>query len=115
MPIKSEIKLSVELDDKKVPTKIEWQATDADFDGKKECRAMMLSLWDKNENATLGIDLWSKEMTVEDMNIYIHQSLIKMSDTFLRATKNKEAAQMIENFSAELAEKLGLDKNVTKG
>ncbi len=115
MPKKSEIKLYVELDENKVPMKIEWEATDADFEGKKKARALMLSIWDNNENATLGIDLWSKEMTVPEMNIYMHQSLIKMSDTFLRATKNKEAAQMIEDFSAEFAEKLGLDKNVSKG
>ena len=36
MPKKSEIKLHVELDDKKVPTKIEWEATDADFEGKRD-------------------------------------------------------------------------------
>jgi hypothetical protein len=48
------------------------------------------------------------------MNIHTHQTLIKMSDTYLRSTKNKEAAEMIENFSAEFADKLNLSKKVLK-
>jgi gliding motility-associated protein GldC len=114
MSIKSEIKLTVELDDNKIPSGIEWEATEADFVGKKQCRSLMLSIWDPQENATLGIDLWTKEMTIQDMNIHFHQVLIKLSDTYLRATKNKEAAKMIEDFSAQFAEKLELEKEVSQ-
>ncbi len=110
----SEIILYVELDEKKVPVKIEWTATDSGFEGKRESKSMMLSLWDKQENATLGIDLWTKEMMVEDMNVYFHQTFLKMADTYRRATKNEEVAGMIENFSAEFADKLELSKKVSK-
>jgi gliding motility-associated protein GldC len=106
----SEIKLTVLLDSNRVPEKIEWEATDSGFEGKKECKSMMLSLWDKEENATLGIDLWTKEMRVDEMNIYIHQTLIKMADTYKRATKNSSAADLIEKFSVEFAEKTDLRK-----
>lgn len=115
MNINSEIILYVELDEKKVPVKIEWTATDSGFDGKRESKSMMLSLWDKNENATLGIDLWTKDMMVEDMNVYFHQTFLKMADTYRRATKNEEIAGIIENFSAEFADKLELSKQVNKG
>ena len=47
MPKKSEINFTVELDEKNLPQKIEWDATDSNFDGRKECKAMMLSIWDK--------------------------------------------------------------------
>jgi gliding motility-associated protein GldC len=114
MAKQSEIKLTVEIDDDKVPSKIEWEATETNFEGRKKCRSLMLSIWDPEENATLGIDLWTKEMTVQDMNIHFHQVLIKLSDTYLRATKNKEAAKMIEDFSAQFAEKLELEKEVSK-
>ena len=106
----TEIKLTVLLDINRVPEKIEWEATEAGFEGKKECKSMMLSLWDKEENVTLGIDLWTKEMQVNEMNIYFHQVLLKMADTYRRATKNSVAADLIENFSAEFAEKLELKK-----
>ncbi len=114
MPRKSEIKLYVELDENRVPATIEWEATDAGFTGKKEANSMMLSLWDKEEKVTLGIDLWTKEMFVEDMNIHTHQVLLKLADTFRRSTKNNEAADMINNFAAEFADKLELNKKVKK-
>jgi len=106
----SEIKLTVHLDNNRVPGKIEWEADEAGFEGKKECKSVMLSLWDKEENVTLGIDLWTKEMQVNEMNIYFHQVLLKMADTYRRATKNGVAADLIESFSAEFAEKLDLKK-----
>ena len=110
----SEITLYVELDEKKVPIKIKWSASDSGFEGQRESKSMMLSLWDKEENATMGIDLWTKEMMVEDMNVYFHQTFLKMADTYRRATKNEEAAKMIENFSADFADKLELSKKVNK-
>jgi gliding motility-associated protein GldC len=104
----SEIKMTVRLDDKNNPEKIEWEATDSQFEGKKPARTLLLSLWDEKENVTLGIDLWTKEMTVNDMNIHFHQVLLKMADTFERSTRNKEAASMIRNFGNDFAKKLDL-------
>ena len=110
----SEIKLIVKLDNNRVPEKIEWEATDSGFKGKKKANSVLLSLWDKEENATLGIDLWTKEMLVDDMNIHFHQIFLKLADTYKRATKNDEAAKMIEDFSAEFAKKLKLDSKLKK-
>ena len=112
---KSEIKITVELDDNKMPAKIEWEATNAGFDGKKSAKTLMLSLWDEKENVTLGIDLWTKEMTVDDMNAHYHQILLKMADTFERATRNTEAANMMRDFSSEFGKKLKLKKNTNGG
>ena len=105
---KSEIKIFVELDDQKMPVNIEWEATDAGFDGKKPAKTLMLSLWDEKENVTLGIDLWTKEMTVEEMNLHYHQMLFKMAETFEKATLNTEAASLLRDFSSEFARKLEL-------
>ncbi len=108
MPKTSEIKITVELADNKMPTIIEWEATDAGFNGKKSAKTLMLSLWDEKENVTLGIDLWTKEMAVTDMNAHYHQIFLKMADTFERATRNSEAANMINDFSSEFGKKLEL-------
>ncbi len=108
----SEIKIKVHLDENRVPEKIEWEATESGFNGMKEAKSFMLSFWDKEENVTLGIDLWTKEMLIDDMNIHYHQVLLKLADTFKRATKNNEVADMIEKFSSEFAKKLQLDKKM---
>ena len=65
----AEIKLTVELDDDNLPTDIRWQATEASQPGPMPCQAMLLSLWDSEGKTTAAIDLWTKDMTVEDMNL----------------------------------------------
>lgn len=111
MTKKSEIKLIVELDSDRVPDKIYWQADDSEVNQPSECSSIMLSIWDKKEKVTMGIDLWTKEMTVDDMNIHVHQTLLKLTDTYLRATKNSDAAKVIEDCSKVFAEKLNLLKS----
>ncbi len=114
MPRISEIKIFVELDDKKIPKQIEWEATDAGFEGKKECNSIMLSLWDKEEKVTLGIDLWTKAMLVDDMNVHFYQILKKMADTYRKATNNNDVAKFIDDFSTEFANKVDLLKKVER-
>ncbi len=110
----SQIKFFIELDDNKMPEKIEWEASDAGFEGKKSSNTLMISLWDKDEKSTLAIDLWTKEMLVDDMNIHFYQILTKMAETYRHATKNNEAAQLIENFARQFAGKLNLVKEMDK-
>ncbi|WP_337864838.1 gliding motility protein GldC [Ignavibacterium sp.] len=104
----SRIIFTIHLDDKNLPQKIEWEADDADFEGKREAKTMMLSIWDKQDSVTMGIDLWTKEMLVDDMNIHYHQIFAKLADTYHNATGKNEVSLMIKNFAAEFAEKLKL-------
>lgn len=106
----SEIKFTVQLDDKNMPKKIEWEATESEINGKRECNSMMVSLWDKEEKSTMAIDLWTEAMLVDDMNIHFHQIFNKMSDTYKRATGNNEVSDMITKFSNQFADKLELFK-----
>ncbi len=111
---RSEIKIIIELDDNRVPERIQWTATDSGEDKLKDAKTLLLSVWDKDEELTMGIDLWTKEMFVDEMNIHFHQILLKLADTYHRSTKNKEGADMIEKFSADFADKLDLKKHVHK-
>lgn len=103
----SEIVLKIKLDDNNVPTKILWDAPDNEVVG-KEARSIMLSLWDPEENNTLRIDLWTKEMVVDDMKKFIHQSILLMADTLHRSTGETEMAQTMREFGSYYAEKLQL-------
>jgi gliding motility-associated protein GldC len=115
MPNRSEIKFLVTLDDTKMPEKIEWKADDSDFTDLREANTMMLSLWDKQEKVTLGFDIWTKEMMVQDMNIHFHQTFSKMADTYQRATNNSEVSEMIKKFAADFADKLKLFEDGAAG
>lgn len=107
----SQIKFLVELDENKIPQKILWQADDADFNGLKEAKSIFLSLWDKQELVTLGMDLWTKEMTIEEMNIHFHQIFVKMAESYSRATHNQKIEFMIKKFAADFAQRLNIFNN----
>lgn len=106
MSKKSEINFNIALDENHVPEKIEWNASDTGETELKEAKALMMSLWDPKENNTLRIDLWTKEMMVDEMKHFFYQSIITMSDTYERATNDKDTASEIREFGKMLGEKL---------
>lgn len=103
----SEIKFIVELDDNRVPEKLTWTAQDGGVD-KEEAKAMMVSLWDAKAQETLRIDLWTKDMPVDEMKLFFHQTLVAMSDTFERATNDEKMTATMKDFCDYFAEKLEL-------
>jgi len=107
---KESIKLEIELDDNNMPHKISWDATDKPVAGAEECKAFMLSMWDKTQKNTFRIDLWTKEMQVDEMNFFFCQTLVTMAETFSRATNNKDAGKKVIDFANQLAQELKLDK-----
>ncbi len=107
----AEIKLSVELDGEDLPTRIEWQASEARDAGPSLCQSMLLSLWDSESKTTAAIDLWTKDMTVDDMNLYFYQVIHKMAESYLRATKNSDIANLIHDFGNSFGNRLELLHN----
>ena len=107
--ITSEIKFLVELDENRVPEKLTWTAQDGGVEA-EEAKAMMLSIWDANAQETLRIDLWTKDMPVDEMKLFFHQTLVAMSDTFRRATDDEKMADTMKDFCDYFAEKLELNK-----
>lgn len=104
----AEIRLKVDLDADNLPTRIEWEATEASNGGSVPCQSMMLSLWDAGNKTTAAIDLWTKDTTVDDMNLHFYQVFHKMADTYLRATRNPEVARLIAEFGDGFGKTLGI-------
>jgi len=106
----SEIKIKVHLNKDNIPVDMEWSATDAPFEGDRPCKAMLLSLWDGQENNAMRIDLWTKEMRVDEMDHLVYQTLMTLSDSYLRATNNPKGAEDIRLFGKHFADKSGILK-----
>ncbi len=104
----AEIKLTIDLDDNKLPTRIAWQASEAESPGPTSCQSAMISLWDSETKTTASIDLWTQEMTIDDMNLHVCQVIHKLADTYLRATRDREIADVIHQFGDSLGKTLGL-------
>ena len=107
---KSEINFKVELDDNRIPERISWDATENPNEGINETRGISLSVWDHYHKGLLGINLWTKDMPVDEMKIFFHQTLVAMADTFKRATDDEKMSDTMKDFCDYFAEKLELTK-----
>jgi gliding motility-associated protein GldC len=105
----SEIKFLIDLDANRVPEKLQWSAEDGGIN-QQEAKAIMLSIWDGKAQETLRIDLWTKEMPVDEMKKFFHQTLVAMSDTFQRATDDQQMTDTMKDFCDYFAEKMDLIK-----
>ena len=106
----SKIEISVDLDENKIPEKIFWSAEDGNIKN-KESKALFLSVWDSEKKESLRIDLWTKEMPLDEMKIFFHQTLVAMSDTLNRATQDEKMTATMKDFCDYFAEKLNLKQN----
>ena len=107
--ITSKIELNVALDENRVPEKLTWSAEDGGIDN-QDAKAMMLSVWDSNTQEMLRIDLWTKDMPVDEMKVFFHQTLVAMSNTFNRATQDDKMKETMKDFCDYFSEKLELKK-----
>ncbi|MRT16660.1 gliding motility protein GldC [Vitellibacter sp. q18] len=105
----SEIRLNVGLDENKIPETIHWTAEDGGVTN-EETKAVMLSVWDSANQESLRIDLWTKQMPVDEMKVFFHQTLSAMADTFQRATNDEKMSATMRDFCDYFAEKLELKR-----
>lgn len=106
---KSKIELNVALDENKIPESLSWTAEDGGISN-EEAKAIMLSVWDSKAKESLRIDLWTKDMPVDEMKMFFHQTLVAMSDTFYRASQDEKMTATMKDFCDYFAEKLNLMK-----
>ncbi|HEX8376811.1 MAG TPA: gliding motility protein GldC [Pedobacter sp.] len=108
---KAEIKLTIELDDNNVPENITWESTDSENKEKLAVKSMMLALWDHQYKNSLRIDLWTKDMPVDEMKRFFYETLQTMADSFLRATGEKNIVEDLRDYCAHFAEKMEISEN----
>lgn len=105
----SEVKFNIGLDENKVPETISWSAQDGGIDNDSS-KAVMISVWDHKQKDTLRMDLWTKDMPVDEMKQFYHQTLVSMADSFERATDDAKMSATMRDFCEYFAEKLELKK-----
>ena len=106
---KSNIVLHIELDNNNVPEQINWSASDGGVEN-EDAKAFLLSVWDSTNKETLKIDLWTKDMPIEEMKTFFHQTLVALSETYYKATQDEKMSQTMKDFCEYFAEKLEITK-----
>lgn len=102
---KSNISIEIELDENKVPQQIQWNASDSTADMMQQAKSMMVAFWDGADKSALRIDLWTKEMMVDEMADFYYQTFMGMADTYMRATQQKELVEDMKAFARDFYKK----------
>ena len=96
------LKFEVELDENHLPINIKMDASgDADEDNIK---VLMISAWAAKTKETLRIDLWTKDMPVNEMYIMYHQTLMGMAGSLEKATGHDKLAGALRDYCEFFAE-----------
>lgn len=101
----SSIIIDVHTDENRVPDVITWNATDTTVENAQKSKAMMLSFWDGAEKTALRIDLWTKDMMVDEMADFFYQTMMTMADTYGRATNHNEMVDEMKKFAHDFYHK----------
>ncbi len=99
---KTQITVDVELDENHIPEKMTWNAADGGVE-KQETKATMISVWDDKKMEALRIDLWTKDMPLDQMKMFMHQIFLSLGQTYLRASGEEDVAAWIEQMAEEFA------------
>src|SRR5258706_8387181 len=97
----STINIDVQLDDTRMVETIKWRASDSTVENAQKAKAMMLSFWDGREKTALRIDLWTKDMMIDEMADFFYQTMMTMADSYGRATKYNEMADEMKKFAKD--------------
>jgi len=89
---KSTINFTIQLDQNNVPEKILWDATDKPEAGLTETKSISINLWDHIQKNTLRIDLWAKDMPVDEMKRFYIDCLGGLAQSMLSSTGDEVMA-----------------------
>src|SRR5690349_7740784 len=96
---KSTITINVQMDEGRLPELITWNASDTTAEHAQKAKAMMLSFWDGSEKTALRIDLWTREMMIDEMADFFYQTMMTMADSYGRATKQDDTVDEMKAFA----------------
>ena len=103
---KSTINFTIQLDQNNVPDKIFWDATDKPDAGLTETKSISIALWDHIQKNTLRIDLWAKDMPVEEMKRFYIDCLGGLAQSMLSSTGDELMANETNALCERLVEHL---------
>lgn len=99
------IHIEVGLNSQQTPVRMTWTAEDTPGgSAPQEMKAVLMSFFEKETLETMKIDLWTNELLTMEMDKFMYYTLRALSDTYLRATNNKELAEDMQRFSQYFGE-----------
>ena len=85
-----------------------WKSNDEKNASEEKAAAALIYFWNKSQNETFNLDLWTKEMSVEEMNKMMFQMIMTIANTYERATSEDQIALAMRDFAEFFGEKTGV-------
>lgn len=101
---KETLNVDVIMDENMIPESINWRSTQEN-DKIEEASAALMYFWNAKNKETFNLDLWTKKMSIEEMNMMIFQSFMTMANTYERATSEDQLANAMRDFAEFFGEK----------
>lgn len=111
---KSEINITVELDDNRIPERIYWDATENPNEGINDTKAISLSVWDHYNKGLLGINLWTKDMPVDEMNHFSVDVVGNLAQMMKDANGNEDVINLLNATGKQMTKILDEADKATK-
>jgi len=104
---KEQLTIDVTMDENLIPESIEWTSSQ-NQKSPESASAALLYFWDASKNETFNLDLWTKKMSIEEMNKMIFQTLMTLANTYERATSEDQMANAMRDFSQFFGERTAI-------
>lgn len=92
--------VEVQSDEAYVPEKIQWESPEI-FE-KGECKSIAIAMWDPKQPGTMRLDIWTKDITTDEMKKFFLQNIITLCDTYERATSDSTLSEKVKQFILEI-------------
>jgi len=102
--MKKTLKFEVEIDENNLPNNIKMIGEETKNNAIM-LKALMVAAWDASKKETLRVDIWTKDMPVNDMFILYHQNLMGMATSLEKSTGEEKLAQALRDYCSFFAEK----------
>ena len=99
--MKQSLKFNIEIDENHLPLTISMESKDVD---EKNIKALMISAWESNKKETLRVDLWTKDMPINEMFVMFHQTMMGMASSLERSTGHNRLAGALRDYCEFFAE-----------
>ena len=101
---KEKFSVEVIMDENLIPEELEWHSSQGKGQSDK-ASAALIYLWNAQKNETFSLDLWTKKMSVEEMNKMMFQTIMTLANSYEKATSEDQLANAMRDFAEFFGEK----------
>ena len=101
---KEKFSIDVLMDENLIPEDLQWNSSQGNGQSEK-ASAALIYLWNAQKNETFSLDLWTKKMSIEEMNKMMFQTIMTLANSYEKATSEDQLANAMRDFGEFFGEK----------